>query len=446
VKELRITGATGRKGVSSIIGALFLFMILFTVGVGFFFTLENQNYGFVKAQSASNARIVDRELESLLINGLLGIGNVLQFTATNVGGVTANVTAAYVLDSAGTVLTCNGGKAVSSVAGCTNTSPPLPVLVDIGQTSSKISTSYTYSSGTVTVLVLTASGKTYTCIYPGCFVSLIAGPAAKAANELGQDAGPVFVQASSLRQFLGPVEERKVADGYGVGCPSSCVGGYWGYVIPGGARAAYAATFINLDVNKRAITINKQSAIVLIQVITDEQDYDEYIVQGFASESPPYTSGVTLLSYTTGVTVQYGSTVVLYFGATSPGGNIGQSNPVSGSIIDVGMILYGSYSDGTPFSEGITYPASFSSGASISSPPPFSGCAGSSNTISISGFSNAPKAYISSGSFPTEIDTSSSTISVTFQIPSGFPQGYYQVYFFDNIAGDMAYTTFQVKC
>jgi hypothetical protein len=416
----------GRKGIAGIVAAVFLFVMLFTVGTAYFITVNNENQLYLKTQASRNAAVLASGLESLSVS-IAFTGNQVEFQATNDGGISANITAVFVLDSASNVLKCDGRGLPGS--SCGNTTPPLPMGVNVGTTTPAINTGYVYTSGSITILVLTHSGKTYSAQYPP------APGSSKALAQIAQGIGSLVIIANSFRFYFGTSYSQ------GDGFP---VGGYFGYVVPGTTRVAFSIQLLNEDPLQRSVTLDQKSLVTLSSNGVPSTNI-WYIIGGI-SDSSPYTSGVTASSYSKPIMVQYGSTVTLYFSASTPGGTDLQNTLSSNQPVGVFLLMFGQYSDTTAFSQTIPFVSTYVTSAQITTSGPFSGCKGVQLTWSLKNFATPPHAYwVNSGSgTSTQIDTSSSTSSITFTIPGSVTTGYYQIFLSDGT--NQAYATYQVTC
>jgi hypothetical protein len=162
-----------RRAVSGIIAGLILFVMLFTVGTGYFLWVNVNNGSYSQALAGRGNAIQEQQLENLLVfTGQGGSGgNDIVFYVTNSGGVSVNVTNLFVTFPAGVAPSC--GSPVGRVceygvgAGIPNTSPGLWQAVSQGGNSLTIDTRIPIVSGMIYVLkVLTQRGNTFSQTYP----------------------------------------------------------------------------------------------------------------------------------------------------------------------------------------------------------------------------------------------------------------------------------------
>ncbi len=152
-----------RRGTAGIIAAVILFAMLFGVGTSYFIFVNSVNQLYEQSRTARNSLATGTIGESLTLAALI-TGTHIGFTATNLGGVNANITAVYVLDSSNNVLKCDGRGLPTPT--CGNSTPALPIAVNVGTITSTIDTGYIYLTGTDTIKVFTATGGVYSTTYP----------------------------------------------------------------------------------------------------------------------------------------------------------------------------------------------------------------------------------------------------------------------------------------
>jgi hypothetical protein len=153
-----------RKAVAGIVASILLFSMLFTVGASYFLFVNNANFQYVQSLLSRSNSVRGPLGENLIVTSSLVSGHIA-FYVNITGGSNVNMTVVMVLDSGGTVLKCDG-KGLPGSAGCSNTTPALPIAVNAGKGSTTIDTGYTYVSGTDTIKILTARGSSFTGTYP----------------------------------------------------------------------------------------------------------------------------------------------------------------------------------------------------------------------------------------------------------------------------------------
>ncbi len=171
-----------RKATAGIIASVILFAMIFTVGTSYFLFVNSTNQQYVQSLVPRVNTLSDAGTESLLVTTtLLSSNNHIGFYLNNTGGVNANVTAFLLYSSTSTPLQCVGkGLPASSCtaqsvtftlcsnASCSTDVSPAPssVVDNVGKGTSVVDTGYTYSTGTVTVKVITARGGVFSQTYP----------------------------------------------------------------------------------------------------------------------------------------------------------------------------------------------------------------------------------------------------------------------------------------
>jgi len=145
-------------GVSGILAGVMLFAMLFSVGIGFYVYVNNTNGSINQANAKQQNVIQQSSLENLTLSASENaITGVITVTATNRGGVATTLLSAY-LDNGNGVLQNPPNPDPFTVSG-------QPTL-DVGQSASFAVPGYAYTSGSVTVSVITGRGNTFTAQYP----------------------------------------------------------------------------------------------------------------------------------------------------------------------------------------------------------------------------------------------------------------------------------------
>ena len=212
----------GRKAISGIIAAVILFAMLFSVGASYFLFINNNNGVFESVLFNNANAAAQRFNEILAVNTIQTSSNHIGFYANNTGGLTANMTSYYLLDSTGNVLNCAGvGVPTPS---CTSGSP-FPVIINVGRGTANIPSTGTYvdtgvtptSGATYTVKILTARGNVFSAAYPPTATAL-------ASQALSSGAiGDLYMAFSTFSHYNVTT----------TGCPAS------GTSVPGGKSSGY---------------------------------------------------------------------------------------------------------------------------------------------------------------------------------------------------------------
>src|SRR2546425_1561059 len=133
--------------------------MLFSVGTGFFLFVSSGESQYSHALSNRATNLQSQLAESLAIAPTLGANNHLVFTATNSGGLAANMTDVFVVDPGGVTHTYGVGFG-------SNTTPALPGGVTPQKTSVSYDTGLTVVAGTYAIKVITHRGNAFTATYP----------------------------------------------------------------------------------------------------------------------------------------------------------------------------------------------------------------------------------------------------------------------------------------
>lgn len=165
-----------RRAISGIIGAVFLFTMLFTVGSEYFIFINNANAVETQSLVARGNALAARLQEDVQVSTSVNSTGYIQFYLNNTGGATVNVTSLVILNVTGAVLGCYG-VGLPSTQGCRNTTPGLPAVANPGvgtPSTGYVVTNYQYAKGTVVLKLITSTGNIFTATYPQTSVSLAA--------------------------------------------------------------------------------------------------------------------------------------------------------------------------------------------------------------------------------------------------------------------------------
>jgi hypothetical protein len=168
-----------------------MFAMLFTIGTSYFLFVQGNYNSYVTHLVSRTNSIQGTVSETLQVTTkLTGVsGTHIGFYVNNTGGVASNLTAVLVLDKSGNMLQCDGIGLPSS-AGCSNTTPALPTVINPGKGSALIDTGYTYSTGsTYTVKILTQAGNVFSAAYPPILIQ----------SSASQTTGSLTVNLASFR-------------------------------------------------------------------------------------------------------------------------------------------------------------------------------------------------------------------------------------------------------
>jgi len=165
-RALKFAGRKTRRAVAGIVATIIMFSILFTVGTAWFVFLGSQNSSYASHLLSATNNLQGSLQESVSVATVLQPNGDVGFEVNNTSSLTVNMTAALVISSTGTLLTCVG-VGFPAGAGCHNSTPALWMTVDAGSGSPAIDTGYLYVAGTTdSVKVITARGNSYSQTYP----------------------------------------------------------------------------------------------------------------------------------------------------------------------------------------------------------------------------------------------------------------------------------------
>lgn len=149
-----------RGGIAGIIAALILFVILFTVGTGYFLWISNNNSTLSQAQASRVDAVQQQGLEELqVVAGYCGYSPCngdLTFTVQNTGDVAVTLQSDFVNIAGGT---------------CTNPLDPVDLSLNPGAFSTPIDTGCAYTGTTAVIKVLTQRGDVFSATYSGSEIS-----------------------------------------------------------------------------------------------------------------------------------------------------------------------------------------------------------------------------------------------------------------------------------
>jgi hypothetical protein len=301
-----------------------MFALVFTIGTSFLLFVNGTNLLYSQSLVGRANKMQDRLSEQLLIGTLL-TGSHVAFYVNNTGGLNANITAAFVLDTFGNVLKCEG-KGLQSP--CVNSTPPLPVVVNVGKGSTVMDTGYVYGSGTYTVELVTQRGGTFSATYPPTPAPF---PVTYALSSGG--IGDLDIQIASYKYYTvvlsGSTYKIQLQGG--------------AFSIPHGVTSsnlAFSARFTNVNYSHKNMTLDAYSLLAHIQAPLAGQgggtsrSYAWYVISNdSASNINPNYQQITL-PYLIPVTVVFASQTPSAFTPYAPGIS-------AGTIIFVSVLFHG---------------------------------------------------------------------------------------------------------
>ena len=179
-----------RRAIAGIVATIFMFAMLFTVGASYFLFVNQNDLLYSQASSARASSLSSQHSEYLVLDATADPSTqVISFTAQNAGAATSNIVSFLLSDSTGSVVGfCQSGTGGSC--------PSLPFAVNLGATSSSVSTGFTYvSPNTYTLSVITQLGNVFTTTYPPSTTTL-------ASQALSSGAiGDLYLQFNSYTYY-----------------------------------------------------------------------------------------------------------------------------------------------------------------------------------------------------------------------------------------------------
>ncbi len=330
-----------RRGVAGIVAAVILFAMLFTVGTSYFIFVNNANLLYNKALVSRTNQIGESLLENLILNPSLASNGHIQFYANNTGGVNVNITAIFVLDPSGNVLKCDG-RGLPSVA-CGNSTPALPLVLNLGKGTSNMDTGYTYVTGTDTIKVITERGSTFTQTYPVTpvpFATLAVSTQGVGVLQINFNTYVYYYTSANCN----PTNVGCQLLNFPTGSPAYSMPSF----VTGGSQFyVYAVTVQNVDPQKRTITLDSNCILNQYQVPLGGGSNAKNFAWRVGSVS---SSGVTQVF--TSIVIAYNQVVTLYF--TIIPGTTTANWPSAGNYVADFMFLHGSlatnsYGQNVPF-------------------------------------------------------------------------------------------------
>ncbi len=174
LKNFKETGRKGRRkkrnvAISSVVGAIILFGMIFTIGFGYLYTLSQDQQIYQKAIKQNNLNLQLRNAENLYIQTNL-YGQQLEFSVNNTG-IPATLISYMVIDQSGRVVTYKNSTASGTILACSPVSAMLPCTVNQGASALFITNANYSIGGHLTVKVLTSRGNTVIGTYPAQFLT-----------------------------------------------------------------------------------------------------------------------------------------------------------------------------------------------------------------------------------------------------------------------------------
>jgi len=158
------------------VAAVIIFAIIFTAGFSYFSFQSASNFALDKANASAQSTQNHVNQESLVLGVFQSPSSSnLWLNITNVGGGPSTIVSVFVTNSAGQLV--SSGPTSPYLIGSPDLNVTLPIAIPVGTSTHAMkqdiaitSAGFAYSSGTVIVSVLTASGNEFSAQYPSASI------------------------------------------------------------------------------------------------------------------------------------------------------------------------------------------------------------------------------------------------------------------------------------
>jgi len=148
----KLRNSRKRKAVSSIIGGVLVFGMIFSVGTAYFYSITQSQFAYQKTVSQRDNFLSLQTQERLLVTGMVS-AKMLQFYLNNTG-ISATMVAYWIINGSGFVIQYKNSSLTTY----------LPAYLGQGQ-SVVFNPGITYANQTYTIKVLTQRGSNFIGIY-----------------------------------------------------------------------------------------------------------------------------------------------------------------------------------------------------------------------------------------------------------------------------------------
>ncbi|MCL5067409.1 MAG: hypothetical protein M1368_03535, partial [Thaumarchaeota archaeon] len=345
-----------KAAISSIIGGILLFSIIFTVGFGYFYSVTQDQKVLLAAQSQNSQLWAQKNQEGLYVTPSVGASGNLSFTVTNTG-IPVVIIAYFVTDQTGAILKYVNASSSGSTS-CTISTVSLPCSLNTGSVGSFSPTPpIDYKSGTLTIKIVTNRGSTFFGTYPTQELT-----STSISSLVASGLGSLEMIFSSFNFYNYSVDS---APNWKVNLSSAQVAA----VTPYNKPIVFSAQITNNDPYSGTIVVDAHTD--LWTFLSCGSGCGTQSLLGFYVMNVASDGTVTSTSYGSFVPIQipYGSTKTVYFGSkcdlsiSSCSGYAAQSISDLTSEHDVFMIFSGTlvtvdnaslYSQNLPFSATFT--------------------------------------------------------------------------------------------
>jgi hypothetical protein len=347
-----------RRAISGIIGAVFLFTMLFTVGSEYFIFINNANAVETQSLVARGNALAARLQEDVQVSTALNSTGYVQFYLNNTGGAALNVTSLMVLSSSGAILECDG-IGTPQGQGCINTAPVMPLVANVGEgvpSKGYEVTDYHYVSGTVILELVTSSGNVFSATYPATGVAL-------ASQALSSGAiGDLYLSFNSYTYYLLTDSGCPTGSGYSTYCletnsPNSGPAFAMSHSLTGN-NFAFSITITDLNHQQADVVLDQYTLIYLNNFYGNS--HQNNIPWYIANTGPASGQKIPIYTYYTPVVLTYDNPTTVYFissscitAASGPnGGNCAAFSPQGNSYSEGSVATVNILSNGWELAHG----------------------------------------------------------------------------------------------
>jgi len=300
----KLTGSS--RGFSSVIGTIFMVLLVVTSIAGVFLSTLYQNTLYNYAVRGQNQQELDARNENVVANGNYSVPSPGKVSVianlTNAGPVTAQIVNLWVFDTSKQTYGFNNSVGNKPWANLTWTTLKAgQVLKFTSGNATKVTVPSAVSGDSFNIWFVTARGNT---------VPLTKSQSTTVINaQTSQGIGSIAMDFNSFVYYdvSNPSSNKYRLSGWPAGLS--------GYVLPNGVNIAFRVNVTNFDPQKRSLTFNALSAVwVIAQANNPQQPLSTW----WQIVNVNGTGWITSLTPTTfsNVPLTYGGTTTLYFASS----------------------------------------------------------------------------------------------------------------------------------
>ncbi|MFQ6064039.1 MAG: hypothetical protein ACE5L6_01050 [Candidatus Bathyarchaeia archaeon] len=313
------------KGLSTILGTVFLTLVIFAISTNVFIWTLSQNAQYTQTVKDENQKNVDRQSEHLIASGtnysVSGDEVTVKVTLRNAGSVAAQVINLWVFDTTEQKYT---NKSLNLNL---NPGEALPL---IGSSSLKVNLSGANASHEFASYFVTARGNTIPLTSTEDII----------VAELAQGIGSIAMEFYTFRYF--EYEGSKKLANY----PSGIVS----FDVPSSTNVAFGCRLTNLDPRRQPIIFDSHSLLWIFQPVSSVPHSTWWYLVNVADDG-------TISSTFSPITIAYGETKLLVFASDDDVGTSGfgrQKTPSKALSVPVFLLLHGTIG-GAPYGQNIPF-------------------------------------------------------------------------------------------